>query len=217
MIQKEQEAHNEEINNFVNDIISIRECLTDTRVMSHLVPAYRQLAIQSTIPNHLYAETFEATMLNPSKPHPGLNPTDPQPSTPHAPLRPTNPEPLSPESLHVHITTPVNMSMPGAMPVPPPVDYTARNPRGPHHMPSMFDKEDTRNPLPPRFCKFTREPKGHCCKYCGAFGKHWNNHCPKPHKICNTKQRCIVVLEHRYFDKACHWGGRTRNNYPVED
>ena len=51
MIQKEQEVHNEEINNFVNDIISIRECLTDARVMSRLVPAYRQLAVQSTIPN----------------------------------------------------------------------------------------------------------------------------------------------------------------------
>ena len=45
MIQKEQEAHNEEINNFVNDVVSIRECLTDARVMSRLVPAYRQLAV----------------------------------------------------------------------------------------------------------------------------------------------------------------------------
>ena len=77
MIQKEQEAHNEEINNFVNDVVSIRECLTDARVMSRLVPAYRQLAVQSTIPNHLYAQTFEVTMLNPSEPHPGLDPIDP--------------------------------------------------------------------------------------------------------------------------------------------
>ena len=219
MIQKEQEAHNEEINNFVNDIISIRECLTDARVMSRLVPAYRQLAVQSTIPNHLYAQTFEATMLNPSEPHPGLNPTDPRPSTPCPPLRPTNPEPPSPEPLPIHITTPADMSMPGAMPVPPPIDYTTRNPCGPHHMPSMFDEENSRNPLPPRFRKFTWEPKGHCCKYCEAYGRHWNNHCPEPHRICNTKQRCqcIILLEHKYFDKACHWGGRTRNNFPVED
>ena len=172
MIQKEQEAHNEEINNFVNDVVSIREHLTDVRVMSRLVPGYRQLAVQSTIPNHLYAQTFEATMLNPSKPHPGLDPIDPQPSTPHPPLRPTNPEPPSPEPLHIHITAPVNMSMPEAMPVLSPINYTAGNPCGPHHMPSMFNKEDTHNPLPPRFHKFTREPKGHCCKYCGAFGRH---------------------------------------------
>ena len=163
MIQKEQEAHNEEINNFVNDVVSIRECLTDARVMSGLVPAYRQLAVQSTIPNHLYVQTFEATMLNPSEPHPSLDPIDPRPSTPCPPLRPTNPEPPSPEPLHIHVTTPVNMSMPGSMPVLSSVDYTAGNPRGPHHMPSMFDEEDTHNPLPPCFRKFTREPKGHCC------------------------------------------------------
>ena len=222
MIQKEQEAHNEEINNFVNDVVSIRECLTDARVMSRLVPVYRQLAVQSTIPNHLYVQTFEATTLNPSEPHPGLDPIDPRPSTPRPPLRPTNPKPLSPEPLHIHITTPVNMSMPGAMPVPPPVDYTTGNPCGPHHMPSMFDEEDTRNPLtrnplPPRFKKFTRELKGHCCKYCRAFGKHWNNNCPDPHKICDRKERCVVALEHNHFYKACHWGGRLRNNFPVKD
>ena len=26
-----------------------------------------------------------------------------------------------------------------------------------------------------------------------------------------------MVLKHKYFDKACHWGGRSRNNFPVED
>ena len=134
MIQKEQEAHNEGINNFVNDIIAIREWLTEARVMNHLILAYQQLAVQSTILNHLYAQTFEATMLNPTDPHPG---------TPRPPLRPTNPEPLSLNPLIVHITTPANMSMPGAMPIPPPVDYTAGNPHGPHHMPSMFDEENT--------------------------------------------------------------------------
>ena len=103
--------------------------------------------------------------------------------------------------------------MPGAMPI----DYTAGNPRGPHHMPSMFDQEDTRNPLPPRFKKFTREPKGHACKHCGAFGKHWNNDCPDPHKICDKKERCVVALEHKNFGKVCHWGGRSRHNHPVED
>ena len=213
MIQKEQEEHNEEINNFVNDVISIRERLTDARVMSRLVPAYRQLAVQSTIPNHLYAQVFETTMLNPSEPHPGLEPQNPHPGTPRPPLRPTNPEPPSPSPVPVPITEPVNMSMPGAMPI----DYTAGNPRGPHHMPSMFDQEDTRNPLPPRFKKFTREPKGHACKYCGAFGKHWNGDCPDPHQICNTKERCIVPLEHKHFGEACHWGGRSRHNHPVED
>ena len=213
MIQKEQEEHNKEINNFVNDVISIRERLTDARVMSRLVPTYRQLAVQSTIPNHLYAQVFEMTMLNPSEPHLSLDPINPHPSTPRPPLRPTNPEPPSPEPLPIPITAPINMPMPGAMPI----DYTAGNPRGPHHMPSMFDQEDTRNPLPPRFKKFTREPKAHCCKYCGAFGKHWNNDCPDPHKICDKKERCVVALEHKYFDKTCHWGGRSRNNFPVED
>ena len=156
-------------------------------------------------------------MLNPSEPHPSLNPTNPQSGTPCSPLRPTNPEPPSPEPLHVHIITPVDMSMPGAMPVLPPVDYTTGNPRGPHHMPSMFNEENTCNPLPPRFHKFTQKPKGHCCKYCGAFGRHWNNHCLEPHKICDIKRRCIVSLEHKHFDKVCHWGERTRNNFPVED
>ena len=217
MIQKEQEAHNEEINNFVNDIIIIRECLTDTRVMSCLAPTYRQLAVQSTIPNHLYAQTFEVTMLNPADPHPSLNPTNPHPGTPHPLLRPTNPEPLSPEPLRVHVTTPADMSMPRAMPVPSPADYTAGNPCGPHHMPSMFDKENTHNSLPPQHRKFTQKPKGHCCKYCGTFGRHWNNHCLEPHKICNMKKRCIVPLEHNHFNKVCYWGGRTHNNFPVED
>ena len=217
MIQKEQEAHNKEINNFVNDILAIWECLINARVMSCLALAYRQLAVQSTIPNHLYAQTFEATMLNSAEPHPSLNPTNPHPGTPCPPLRPTNPEPPSPEPLIVHITTPANMFMPGAMPVPPPVNYTAGNPHGPHHMPLMFDEENTRNPLPPRHHKFTREPKGHCCKYCGAYRRHWNNHCPEPHKIYDTKERCIVPLEHSHFNKACHWGERTCNNFPVED
>ena len=94
-------------------------------------------------------------MLDPTNPHPSLNPTNPHPGTPRPPLRPTNPEPPSLKPLQVHITTSADMSMPEAMPIPPPINYTAGNPHGPHHMPSMFDQKDTHNPLPPCHCKFT--------------------------------------------------------------
>ena len=149
-IQWEQEKHNKEIEEFLNNIIAIRERLTDTRVISWLAPAYQHLAIQQVILNYLYMQAFEASISNTN---------EPCPNTPRPPLRPTNPEPPSPASQELIITmaaealpikmTPAEVTMSGTMPIPPRPDYTASNPCGPHHTLSMFDKEDTRNPLPP--------------------------------------------------------------------
>ena len=83
-LQKEQEQYNTKLVAFVKEVKGIREWLTKGRVMSCIIPAYCQMAIEGRIPNAYYLQVFEEMVQLPQRPS-TLRPT----------LRPTNPEPPS--------------------------------------------------------------------------------------------------------------------------
>jgi hypothetical protein len=102
------------------------------------------------------------------------------------------------------------------------MDYTAGNPRGPHHQPTMFDTDQNNGwpPLPGQEAGRTegrqlRWAFNHTCWYCEKKG-HWNSECPTPHLVCPRKGKCVVPLLHQAFVGVCYLGGRTKADSPAK-
>ena len=129
-IQKEQVQHNTELLAFVEEVSAIRERLVKARVLSRVAPIFRQLAIEKRIPNPFYPQVYEEAVKQP------LRTPTPRPPTPGPSLRPTNPELPTAASLPL-----TEVYSPPPAPIPPRMDYSAGNPRGPHHQPTMFEEE----------------------------------------------------------------------------
>ena len=115
---------------------------------------------------------------------------------------------------------------PHTLAIPPRVaDYTAGNPRGPHHQPVLHDKpcscglHTTTWGLPLEVFMAGLRSQGHCpsfqaiprpqCFYCTECS-HRSAECPNPHEHCHQGQCCIVPCHHPQFSILCQYGGTHR-------
>ena len=150
-LQKEQEAHTQEIQQFIDGIQEIKERLTATRVMSQITPLLQRMAVEGgMIWDSIYPQLYHAPSAAPVE--------HTRPPTPHPPLHPTNPEPPSASSSVYALQTPTPemprpLSPPGpgipadslqtpVLLIPPWADYSATR-RGPHHQPTPFNSEQS--------------------------------------------------------------------------
>ncbi len=148
-LQKEQEVHTQEIQQFIDEITEIKQHLTAARVMSQIAPLLQRMAIEGgMIWDSVYLQLYHIPSAAPIE--------HTRPPTPHPVLRPTNPEPPSASSLVYipqtltpempHPPSPPGLGIPAdtlqtpVLPIPPQADYTATG-RGPHHQPTPFDSE----------------------------------------------------------------------------
>jgi hypothetical protein len=175
----------------------------------------QRMAIEGKIPDPFYPQVVERVTQQPiSTPAPTLQVTNPDPPLPPELTRPANPTPLD------DMYTPTIKVLP--VPAPQVCDYTAGNPRRPHHQPTPFENDHhcpaplfTSKPLPAGRGESTKLMR-HRCYYCRHVG-HWNNQCASPHTQCHEVGKCIVPLRHQAFNQACEYGGRTPANHPNPD
>ena len=112
---------------------------------------------------------------------------------------------------------------PQTLAIPPRVaDYTAGNPRGPHHQSVLHDEpcgpglHATIWGLPPEVFMARLRSQGHHpsfqaiprpqCYYCTEHS-HRSTECPSPHERCHQGQHCIVPHHHPQFNILCQYGG----------
>ena len=210
-VQGEHEQHNKEIEGLLEQVKMVKQRLVDARVLSRIAPVMQRMAIEGKIPDPFYPQMVERVTTQPiNTPVPTLQVTNPDPPSPPELIRPTSPTPPD-------MYTPTIEVLP--VPAPQVRDYTAGNPRGPHHQPTPF--EDDRHCPAPRLTTKPLPGRGesaktirHRCFYCGQVG-HWNNQCASPHTRCNEVGKCVVPLRHRAFNQACEHGGRTPANHPM--
>ncbi len=187
-LQKEQEVHTQEIQQFIDGIQEIKEQLTAARVMTQIAPLLQRMAVKGgVIWDSIYPQLYHAPLAAPVE--------QIRPPTPHPVLHPTNPEPLSTSSsLSAYIPqtptpdmqqppSPPRLGIPAdsvqtpVLPIPLWLDYTATG-RGPHHQPTPFNLEQNIAVWPPLLTQPSRDASCHLyttgekhkCFYCTQGG-----------------------------------------------
>ena len=98
-------------------------------------------------------------------------------------------------------------------------DYSAGNPKGPHHQPILHDEpcgphlHTSTWGLPPEAFMAALNSQGRRslllprprCYYC-AQCSHLSTDCPNPHKRCARGKRCIIPCRHPQFSILCPYG-----------
>ena len=153
--------------------------------------------------------TLSYHVTTPVKERGGTPPSDVLSSHPFSPLErePTQSRSDTP-GLSLTLTIPPRVA-----------DYSAGNPRGPHHQPILHDKpcgphlHASTWGLPPEAFMAALNSQGRRslllprprCYYC-AQCSHLSTDCPNPHKCCTRGKRCIVPHHHPQFFILCQYG-----------